>query len=71
MKPHFSAEVQAELEAARSELELARQELQIALADVTSGTRAEKTMISEVLQRAFEKVATAQSRLSRVLEPSG
>lgn len=62
-------EKQRRIEEATAALAVAQSEVEIALREVTSGSaRANKTIISDVLKIAFEKLTEARSKLESVID---
>jgi len=62
-------EVQKRISDATSTLAEAEQALERAMREVATADRADKRMISEVLQSAFDKLAAAQAALAELIRP--
>lgn len=67
MPNDISPEHQKRITEATEDLAVAQTEVERALREVTTGSRADKTIISEVLKIAFERLTAARSKLEGVL----
>jgi guanylate kinase len=61
------SELQRRITEAKAHLEVAERELEAALNDLEVEERADKRMISQRLERAFEKLATGRRHLETIL----
>jgi len=64
-----SPELEARIRGARQIVVAAERELDAALKKVKVTERAQKTMISNVLQSAFKELATAKKMLEQLVDP--
>jgi hypothetical protein len=67
MASAISPELRTRIAAATADVAAAQAEVERALAEVTTGARADKKIISEVLKLAFERLAAARSELAAVI----
>jgi guanylate kinase len=68
MPPQISPELQRRIKEAREHLSVAEKELETALSDLAVEERADKRMISNRLERAFEKLAMGRKHLEAILQ---
>jgi guanylate kinase len=66
--PKFSPELQRRITEAREHLAVAERELEAALSELKVSDRADKKMISQRLETAFEKLAAGKSNLEVILQ---
>lgn len=68
MPPKISPEFQQQITEAKELLAVAERELEVALSELGTAKRADKKMISQRLETAFEKVSKGRSNLEAVLK---
>jgi hypothetical protein len=66
--PKFSPELQRRIAESREHLTVAERELEAALSELKVSHRADKKMISERLEIAFEKLAKGRRNLEAILQ---
>jgi hypothetical protein len=69
--PKFSPELQRRITEAREHLAVAERELDAALGELKVSERADKKMISQRLEIAFEKLAAGRRNLEAILQEEG
>lgn len=67
ISPKFSPELQRRISEAREHLTIAERELDAALNELKVAERADKRMISDRLELAFERLAAGRQKLEAIL----